>query len=103
MRSWLMALRTAASLTAGERSALRNAHRLDPLPEGTWFNGSRYFTAFGDSSPDHPDMTRFIEEWVAEQNAEIAKENVALAAAVEASQASLLRVVSVECQVVASY
>ncbi len=51
--------RTAASLTAEERSAIAKEHLFDELPEGTCFDGSKYRDEFGDVLREHPHMDRW--------------------------------------------
>ncbi|KAG2439029.1 hypothetical protein HYH02_006557 [Chlamydomonas schloesseri] len=81
----------AAEVTAEQRAAIRAARAWEPLPPGYCYNGTQYFDAFGDASLDHPDMDRFVEEWVAEQQAKAAE---ATAAACE--RAAAIAVVRVE-------
>ncbi|KAG2432090.1 hypothetical protein HXX76_009017 [Chlamydomonas incerta] len=81
----------AADVTPEQRAAIRAARAWEPLPAGYCYNGTQYFDAFGDASLEHPDMARFVEEWVAEQQAQAAE---ATAAACE--RAAAIAVVRVE-------
>uniref|UniRef100_A0A7N6B202 Uncharacterized protein n=1 Tax=Anabas testudineus TaxID=64144 RepID=A0A7N6B202_ANATE len=44
---------------------------LDPLPPGYFYNGYQYVDIFGEKSNFHPNMEKFIEEYIAEANKEI--------------------------------
>uniref|UniRef100_A0A1I8FCH6 MBD domain-containing protein n=1 Tax=Macrostomum lignano TaxID=282301 RepID=A0A1I8FCH6_9PLAT len=53
---------------------------LDPLPEGWFFNGTKYISFDGESSKMHPSLEKFLESHIAEENKKIAEYNAKLAA-----------------------
>ena len=61
-------------LSAAEARAIQEAHRLDPLPENWFHDGSSYVDANNEGmrSDRHPHWARFAEEWVEAANAEAA-------------------------------
>lgn len=67
--------RDASSITDAERAAIRKAHLSDPLPDGVWFDGSRYIDFTGKPLREHPDMEAFVAAWLAEVNAGAAAYN----------------------------
>jgi hypothetical protein len=55
---------SVAEISAHERDQVRHEHLFDPLPEGYFFNGSEYVSFDGYHSRYHPDMEKFLQEYV---------------------------------------
>ncbi|KAG2484197.1 hypothetical protein HYH03_017009 [Edaphochlamys debaryana] len=69
---------SAKDLTPQQRTAIRAARAWDPLPDGYTYDGSGlYYDPFGDTSRDHPDMARFVEEWIQDLRARAAAQGEA--------------------------
>ncbi|XP_053314085.1 dynein axonemal assembly factor 9 [Spea bombifrons] len=69
------ALRTRGTLTAQEIRGIHAKHRLDPLPDGYFYNGSQFVNFLGGKTDYHPLMDQFIYDYVNDANKEIEKYN----------------------------
>eukprot|EP00798_Chlamydomonas_sp_ICE-L_P020572 gene20572-27366_t len=76
-----MELRSLQSLSIAERKSVAESHKFDPLPEGCFFDGNRFFDGFGDVVKEHPNTQEFLADFVVEENKRIEAENAAAAAA----------------------
>lgn len=61
-------LRTKAMLTKQEVQKLKTKHHLEPLPQGWFYNGHQYVSLGGDRTDQHPDMDKFIGEYLQSAN-----------------------------------
>eukprot|EP01028_Stygiella_incarcerata_P006245 TRINITY_DN255_c0_g1_i1.p1 TRINITY_DN255_c0_g1~~TRINITY_DN255_c0_g1_i1.p1 ORF type:complete len:1131 (+),score=309.94 TRINITY_DN255_c0_g1_i1:74-3466(+) len=76
-------IRTRKSLSEQELMTIRSSRLSEPLPAGYVFDGKHFIDFYGDSSLMHPEMDRFIEEYLKEQNAAIQEHNVIAQAAID--------------------
>ncbi|XP_065827213.1 dynein axonemal assembly factor 9-like [Oscarella lobularis] len=67
--------RTKEDLSHSEIAQIQRLHKLDPLPEGHFFNGYHYVSLAGDKSDTHPLLPTFIDDYVAQENARIDRHN----------------------------
>uniref|UniRef100_A0A7N6FDS4 Uncharacterized protein n=1 Tax=Anabas testudineus TaxID=64144 RepID=A0A7N6FDS4_ANATE len=63
--------KTKGTLSPQEIKSIHVSLHLDPLPPGYFYNGYQYVDIFGEKSNFHPNMEKFIEEYIAEANKEI--------------------------------
>ena len=60
---------TARDVSAAERLEIRRARLYEALPEGWFFDGANYVDFEGREYAEHPDMPRFVDDWLAARNA----------------------------------
>ncbi|PAA86341.1 hypothetical protein BOX15_Mlig032894g2 [Macrostomum lignano] len=77
------ALMIRSDLTPAAVARIHKERHLDPLPEGWFFNGTKYISFDGESSKMHPSLEKFLESHIAEENKKIAEYNAKLAAGSE--------------------
>uniref|UniRef100_A0A1I8IH99 Flavodoxin-like domain-containing protein n=1 Tax=Macrostomum lignano TaxID=282301 RepID=A0A1I8IH99_9PLAT len=77
------ALMIRSDLTPAAVARIHKERHLDPLPEGWFFNGTKYISFDGESSKTHPSLEKFLESHIAEENKKIAEYNAKLAAGSE--------------------
>ena len=66
-----LATKCRASLTDSEMSKVLELHRNDPLPDGWFFDGTRYVNFSGGRAARRPDEEEILLAWVAEENKRI--------------------------------
>ncbi|XP_072026919.1 dynein axonemal assembly factor 9-like [Amphiura filiformis] len=64
-------LRTKAALSKQELQKLQTKHHLEPLPQGWFYNGHQYVSLGGDRSNQHPEMDKFISDYLETVNAAV--------------------------------
>ncbi|XP_062515899.1 dynein axonemal assembly factor 9-like [Corticium candelabrum] len=67
--------RTRSGLTSTEIDSINSAHKHDPLPPGTFYNGSHFLSMDGEKSDKHPCLDQFIDDFLDAQNKEIDRHN----------------------------
>ncbi|GAQ87165.1 hypothetical protein KFL_003350150 [Klebsormidium nitens] len=63
------------SLSPGEITELEEAHSGAPLPPGWHFDGAWYVNSWGEKSAQHPEMKKWIEEYLRSENEQVDKHN----------------------------
>ncbi|XP_077992587.1 dynein axonemal assembly factor 9-like [Glandiceps talaboti] len=63
--------RTKETLTKQEMKNIHTKHHLDPLPEGWFYNGLQFVSMGGDKSSSHPDMDKFIGDYLNSVNQQV--------------------------------
>ncbi|ELT97709.1 hypothetical protein CAPTEDRAFT_219651 [Capitella teleta] len=63
--------RVRTSLTKAEVKRVHEAHHLDALPEGWFYNGSMFLSLLGEKSHVHPDLERHLEAYLEDVNAQV--------------------------------
>ncbi|XP_041476963.1 uncharacterized protein C20orf194-like [Lytechinus variegatus] len=74
------ALKTKSSLNAAEKKQIHEKHHLASLPAGWFYNGSQYVSMTGEKTNTHPEMDKFISEFVEKSNIAIKEYNDGIAA-----------------------
>ncbi|XP_071485404.1 dynein axonemal assembly factor 9-like [Diadema antillarum] len=74
------ALKTKMNLTRSEKQHVHETHHLDPLPAGWFYNGSQYVSMSGEKTNTHPEMERYISDFIEESNVKIKEYNDKIAA-----------------------
>ncbi|CAG5116552.1 unnamed protein product [Candidula unifasciata] len=69
---------TKQDLTNEEVDQIHKLHHLDELPEGWYYSGSRFVSMDGQRSQKHPNLEKFIQDYLSEKNAEIERYNAKL-------------------------
>ncbi|CAH1782475.1 unnamed protein product [Owenia fusiformis] len=62
-------------LTPAEKQKIHKDHHLEPPPEGWFYNGTHFVCMTGEKSDKHPDMDKFIADYLTEVNNKIDKHN----------------------------
>jgi hypothetical protein len=76
-------IRTRDSLSQEELMTIRSSRLSEALPAGYVFDGKHFIDFYGDSSLMHPEMDRFIEEYLEDQNSAIQDHNVIAQTAID--------------------
>ncbi|BFY98283.1 hypothetical protein BsWGS_01323 [Bradybaena similaris] len=66
---------TRQDLTNEEIDQVHKLHHLDELPEGWYYNGSRFVSMDGERSLKHPNLEKFLQTYLSNRNAQIEKYN----------------------------
>jgi len=66
-----LAMKSRASLTNSETGKVLELHRNDPLPDGWFFDGTRYVNFSGGRAVRRPDEEEILMAWVAEENSRV--------------------------------
>uniref|UniRef100_A0A2C9LZB7 Uncharacterized protein n=1 Tax=Biomphalaria glabrata TaxID=6526 RepID=A0A2C9LZB7_BIOGL len=62
-------------LTKQEIDKIHASHHLEDLPEGWYYNGSQFVSMDGERSHTHPNLDKFLSDYLAKKNADIAQFN----------------------------
>jgi hypothetical protein len=65
----------AETLTPKEFAAVEEKHRDAPVPAGWHFDGTWYVDSWGEKSAHHPEMQKWIEEYLQTRNEQVKQHN----------------------------
>ena len=63
--------RTRASLTKAEINRIHKEHHLDSLPEGWFYNGSKFVSLASEKSDTHPNLEQFLRDYLLKINKDV--------------------------------
>lgn len=67
--------RTRQSMTKTEINRIHKEHHLTPLPDGWFYNGHQFVNFDGEKSATHPDLEKFLLQYLDRVNEEVALHN----------------------------
>merc|ERR1711920_45482 len=71
-------LKSVTSITMEEKRRIQKEHLMDPLPDGVFFDGIQYIDVGGVRSNFHPNIDKFIDEYVQKNNTKSKKQDEAI-------------------------